>query len=177
MSRIGKQPIAIPTGVTITVGDTDITVAGPKGTLTVPVQMNTTTTVDGSTLTVTRSDDEPKSRAWHGLQRALINNAVIGVTQGFEKRLEVNGVGFRLSGGPKDIEMALGFSHPVKYSAPDGVELKVDKMQIIVSGIDKQQVGQVAAEIRALKKPEPYKGKGIKYVDEQIIRKAGKAGK
>ena len=177
MSRIGKQPIEIPTGVTITVGDTEITVAGPKGTLTVPVQMNTTTTVDGNILTVTRSDDEPKSRAWHGLQRALINNAVIGVTQGFSKTLEVNGVGFRLSGGPKDIEMALGFSHPVKYSAPDGVELKVDKMNIIVSGIDKQQVGQVAAEIRALKKPEPYKGKGIKYADEQIIRKAGKAGK
>ena len=177
MSRIGKQPIEIPAGVTITVGDSEITVVGPKGTLTVPVQTNTKTTVEGNVLTVTRSDDEPKSRAWHGLQRALINNAVIGVTQGFSKTLEVNGVGFRLSGGPKEIEMALGFSHPVKYSAPDGVELKVDKMQIIVSGIDKQQVGQVAAEIRALKKPEPYKGKGIKYIDEHIIRKAGKAGK
>ena len=128
-------------------------------------------------VTVTRANDEPKSRAWHGLQRALINNAVIGVTQGFEKKLEINGVGFRLSGGPKEIEMALGFSHPVKYTAPEGVELKTDKMTITVSGIDKQLVGQTAAEIRALKKPEPYKGKGIKYVDEVILRKAGKAGK
>ncbi len=111
-----------------------------------------------------------------GLNR-LLNNAVTGVTKGFEKKLEINGVGFRLSGGPKEIEMALGFSHPVKYSAPEGIELKTDKMTITVSGIDKQQVGQVAAEIRALKKPEPYKGKGIKYVDEVILRKAGKAGK
>ncbi len=177
MSRIGKQPINIPAGVTITVGDKDITVAGPKGSLTVPLQENVNVAVDGNILTVTRVDDEPKSRAWHGLQRALLNNAVQGVTKGFEKKLEINGVGFRLSGSGKSIEMALGFSHPVKYTAPDGVELKTDKMTITVSGIDKQKVGQVAAEIRALKKPEPYKGKGIKYVDEVIIRKAGKAGK
>ena len=177
MSRIGKQPIVVPAGVTITVGDKDITVAGPKGQLSVPVQQNTKTTVEDGKITVTRKDDEPESRAWHGLQRALLNNAVIGVTQGFKKELEINGVGFRLQGGGKQIEMALGFSHPVKYTAPEGVELKVDKMNIIVTGIDKQKVGQVAAEIRALKKPEPYKGKGIKYVDEQILRKAGKAGK
>ena len=177
MSRIGKQPIEVPAGVTITVGETEITVAGPKGSLSVPVQKNTKTTLEGNVLTVTRSDDEPDSRAWHGLQRALLNNAVLGVTKGFEKKLEVNGVGFRLQGGGKNIEMALGFSHPVKYTAPEGVDLKVDKMTIIVSGIDKQQVGQVAAEIRSLKKPEPYKGKGIKYVDEVILRKAGKAGK
>ena len=177
MSRIGKQPIVVPAGVTITVGDKEITVAGPKGQLSVPVQQNTKTTVEDGKITVTRKDDEPESRAWHGLQRALLNNAVIGVTQGFKKELEVNGVGFRLQGGGKQIEMALGFSHPVKYTAPDGVELKVDKMNIIVTGIDKQKVGQTAAEIRALKKPEPYKGKGIKYVDEQILRKAGKAGK
>lgn len=177
MSRIGKQPIEIPAGVTITVGDKDITVAGPKGSLTVPLQENVKVTVDGNIATVTRDNDEPKSRAWHGLQRALLNNAVQGVTKGFEKKLEINGVGFRLSGGPKEIEMALGFSHPVKYQAPEGVELKTDKMIITVSGIDKQKVGQVAAEIRALKKPEPYKGKGIKYVDEVILRKAGKAGK
>ena len=177
MSRIGKQPINIPTGVTITVGDKDITVAGPKGSLIVPLQENVTVTIDGNVLTVTRKDDEPKSRAWHGLQRALLNNAVQGVTKGFEKKLEVNGVGYRLSGGGNKIEMALGFSHPVSYTAPAGVELKTDKMIITVSGIDKQQVGQVAAEIRALKKPEPYKGKGIKYVDEVILRKAGKAGK
>lgn len=177
MSRIGKQPVVVPAGVTITVGDSEITVAGPKGSLSVPVQPNTSTVLEDGKLIVTRIDDEPKSRAWHGLQRALLNNAVEGVTKGFEKKLEVNGVGFRLSGGGKQIEMALGFSHPVKYTAPDGVDLKVDKMTITVSGIDKQQVGQVAAEIRSLKKPEPYKGKGIKYVDEQIVRKAGKAGK
>ena len=177
MSRIGKQPIEIPTGVTITVGESEITVAGPKGTLMVPVQSKTKVTVDGNIATVTREDDQPKSRAWHGLQRALLNNAVIGVTKGFEKKLEINGVGFRLSGGGQDIEMALGFSHPVKYHAPEGVQLTTNKMEITVSGIDKQKVGQVAAEIRALKKPEPYKGKGIKYVDEVILRKAGKAGK
>lgn len=177
MSRIGKLPVDVPAGVTITVGDTEITVAGPKGTLQVPVQNNTTTKVEEGKIVVTRKDDEPESRAWHGLQRALLANAVEGVTKGFEKKLEINGVGFRLSGGGKQIEMALGFSHPVKYTAPDGIELKTDKMEITVSGIDKQKVGQVAAEIRALKKPEPYKGKGIKYVDEYIIRKAGKAGK
>ena len=177
MSRIGKLPVEIPAGVTITVGESEITVAGPKGTLQVPVQQNTTTKVEENQVIVTRKDDEPESKAWHGLQRALINNAVVGVTSGFEKRLEIQGVGFCLSGGGKQIEMALGFSHPVKYTAPDGIELKVDKMEIIVSGIDKQKVGQVAAEIRSLKKPEPYKGKGIRYVGEHIIRKAGKAGK
>lgn len=178
MSRIGKQPIAIPAGVTITVGDKDITVAGPKGQLIVPLQEKVSVAVEDNNIVVTRADDEPKSRAWHGLQRALLNNAVQGVTKGFEKKLEVNGVGFRLSSvGSNAIEMALGFSHPVKYQAPEGVELKTDKMIITVSGIDKQKVGQVAAEIRALKKPEPYKGKGIKYVDEVILRKAGKAGK
>ena len=123
MSRIGKQPVQIPAGVTITVGEQMITVAGPKGSLEVPVQENVVTTIEDGMAVITRKDDEPKSRAWHGLQRALLNNAVIGVTQGFEKKLEINGVGFRLSGGPKEIEMSLGFSHPVKYSAPDGVKL------------------------------------------------------
>ena len=178
MSRIGKQPINIPAGVTITVGDKDIVVAGPKGSLNVPLQENVAVAIEDNQIVVTRKDDEPKSRAWHGLQRALLNNAVQGVTQGFEKKLEINGVGFRLNSvGTGAIEMALGFSHPVKYQAPAGVELKTDKMTITVSGIDKQMVGQVAAEIRALKKPEPYKGKGIKYADEVILRKAGKAGK
>ena len=177
MSRIGKLPVDIPAGVTITVGDKEITVAGPKGTLQVPVQNNTTTKVEENKIIVTRKDDQPDSKAWHGLQRALLANAVEGVTKGFEKKLEINGVGFRLSGGGKQIEMAIGFSHPVKYNAPEGIDLKVDKMEITVSGIDKQKVGQVAAEIRSLKKPEPYKGKGIKYVGEYIVRKAGKAGK
>ncbi|MBF1035251.1 MAG: 50S ribosomal protein L6, partial [Candidatus Nanosynbacter sp.] len=135
------------------------------------------TKVEDGQIIVTRENDEAEARAWHGLQRALLNNAVTGVSKGFEKKLEINGVGFRLSGGPKEIEMSLGFSHPVKYKAPEGIELKTNKMEIIVSGIDKQKVGQVAAEIRAFKKPEPYKGKGIKYADEVILRKAGKAGK
>lgn len=177
MSRIGKLPIKLPSGVTITV-DTDVlSVSGPKGNLTVPRLSNVSVDIKDNELTVTRKDDERVSKAQHGLQRALINNAVIGVTEGYSKQLEVNGVGFRVSGGGQSIELALGFSHPVKYTAKDGVTLTVDKMNITVSGIDKQQVGQVAAEIRALKKPEPYKGKGIKYVDEVLLRKAGKAGK
>ena len=177
MSRIGKQPIKIPAGVTPTIGDQEVTIVGAKGTLVVPIQQNTKVAIDGDQLIVTRTDDEPASKAWHGLGRSLLKNAVVGVTKGFEKKLEVNGVGFRLSGGGRQIELALGFSHPVKYSAPEGIELKIDKMEITVSGIDKQKVGQVAAEIRSLKKPEPYKGKGIKYSDEIILRKAGKAGK
>lgn len=177
MSRIGKLPIQIPSGVTITVGDDSITVVGPKGQLVVPHLSDVTVTIEGDIATVTRKDDERIAKAQHGLQRALLNNAVEGVTKGFEKKLEVNGVGFRVSGGGQEIEMALGFSHPVKYKAVEGVQLNVNKMEITVSGIDKQLVGQAAAEIRSLKKPEPYKGKGIKYSDEVVLRKAGKAGK
>lgn len=177
MSRIGKLPIQIPSGVTITVGDDSITVVGAKGQLVVPHLSDVTVAIEGDNAIVTRKDDERIAKAQHGLQRALLNNAVDGVTKGFEKKLEVNGVGFRVQGGGQEIEMALGFSHPVKYKAPEGVQLTVNKMEITVSGIDKQLVGQVAAEIRSLKKPEPYKGKGIKYADEVILRKAGKAGK
>jgi large subunit ribosomal protein L6 len=177
MSRIGKLPIDVPAGVTITVDEGDISVKGPKGELTVPHLSDVTVTLEGTQAIVTRKDDERIAKAQHGLQRALLNNAVGGVTKGFEKKLEVNGVGFRVNGGGQAIEMALGFSHPVKYEAPAGITLTVNKMEIVVSGIDKQAVGQVAAEIRALKKPEPYKGKGIKYADEVILRKAGKAGK
>jgi large subunit ribosomal protein L6 len=136
-----------------------------------------TVTLDGAQAIVTRKDDEFIAKAQHGLQRALLNNAVIGVTTGFEKKLEINGVGYRVNGGGQKIEMLLGFSHPVIYVAKDGVTLTIEKMTITVSGIDKQAVGQTAAEIRAIKKPEPYKGKGIKYADEVIRRKAGKAGK
>jgi large subunit ribosomal protein L6 len=136
-----------------------------------------TVAFEGGLAVVTRKDDERIAKAQHGLQRALLNNAVDGVVKGFEKKLEINGVGYRVNGGGQEIEMALGFSHPVKYKAQDGVTLAVEKMTITVSGIDKQQVGQVAAEIRALKKPEPYKGKGIKYADEVVLRKAGKTGK
>ena len=177
MSRIGKLPITVPAGVTITVGDADIAVVGPKGTLTVARQNSIKVAVEDGKIIVSRVNDERESRAKHGLQRALLNNAVMGVTKGFEKKLEINGVGYRLSGGGQAVEMSLGFSHPVKYQAPQGVTLAVNKMEITVSGIDRQLVGQVAADIRSLKKPEPYKGKGIKYADEVILRKAGKTGK
>ena len=177
MSRIGKLPIQIPSGVTITVDSDVIAVEGSKGKLTVPHLSDVTVTVDDGVATVTRKDDERVAKAQHGLQRSLLNNAVEGVTKGFEKKLEVSGVGFRVGMSGNALEMSLGFSHPVKYTAPEGIQVTTNKMEITVSGIDKQQVGQVAAEIRALKKPEPYKGKGIKYADEQILRKAGKAGK
>jgi large subunit ribosomal protein L6 len=177
MSRIGKLPIDVPAGVTITVDSDVISVTGPKGALTVPHLSDVTVALEDTQAKVTRKDDGRIAKAQHGLQRALLNNAVDGVTKGFEKKLEVNGVGFRINGGGQEIEMLLGFSHPVKYTAMEGVNLLVEKMTITVSGIDKQAVGQVAAEIRALKKPEPYKGKGIKYADEVVLRKAGKAGK
>lgn len=177
MSRIGKLPIEIPSGVTITVDSDVITVKGAKGELTVPHLSHVTVKEDEGKLTVSRKDDERIAKAQHGLQRSLLQNAVDGVTKGFEKKLEVNGVGFRVAMSGQDLEMSLGFSHPVKYKTPQGIQISVNKMEITVSGIDKQQVGQVAAEIRALKKPEPYKGKGIKYADEQILRKAGKTGK
>jgi large subunit ribosomal protein L6 len=177
MSRIGKLPIEIPSGVTITVDSDVITVKGAKGELTVPHLSDVTVTIDDGNAVVTRKDDERIAKAQHGLQRALLNNAVEGVTKGFEKRLEVKGVGFRVATSNNVLDMSLGFSHPVKYTAPAGIALTSDKMTIIVNGIDKQQVGQVAAEIRSIKKPEPYKGKGIAYVGEQILRKAGKAGK
>ena len=177
MSRIGKLPIDIPTGVTITVDSDAITVKGPKGQLIVPHLSDVTVSLEGTQAIVTRKDDERIAKAQHGLQRALLNNAVIGVTKGYEKKLEVNGVGFRVNGGGQSIDMILGFSHPVKYTAKAGILLTVEKMSITVSGIDKQAVGQTAAEIRSLKKPEPYKGKGIKYADEVLRHKAGKAGK
>lgn len=176
MSRIGKLPISIPSGVTITVDESLVTVTGPKGTLTQPTLSDVTFKVDGNEAVVTRKNDEKIARAQHGLLRALVANMVVGVSKGFEKKLEVNGVGFRVSGGGSNLDMSLGFSHPVKYQARPGIDIKVEKNIITVSGIDKAMVGQTAAEIRALKKPEPYKGKGIKYVGEQIIRKAGKTG-
>ncbi len=177
MSRVGKLPIEVPSGVTITVDTDVITVAGPKGQLTVPHLSDVDVKLEDNVATVSRKNDERIAKSQHGLQRSLLSNAVQGVVKGFEKKLEVSGVGFRINGGGQEIEMQLGFSHPVKYRAPDGISLTVEKMNITVSGIDKQAVGQVAAEIRSLKKPEPYKGKGIKYADEQILRKAGKAGK
>lgn len=176
MSRIGKLPIQVPSGVTITVDDQFVTVVGPKGTLKQFTLPFVTIKIEDGLATVTRANDEAIARANHGLMRALLNNMVTGVTKGFEKKLELNGVGYRVALAGNGLNMSLGFSHPVEYKAGEGVQLAVDKNIITVTGIDKQKVGQTAAEIRALKKPEPYKGKGIKYVDEQILRKAGKTG-
>jgi large subunit ribosomal protein L6 len=177
MSRIGKLPIKIPSGVTITVDPDFVTVAGSKGTLKQFTMPGVTVAVSGDEAVVTRENDEAVNRAKHGLMRSLVNNMVTGVSQGFSKQLEINGVGYRAAMQGTDIKLNLGFSHDVIYKLPAGITATIEQNKITVSGIDKQQVGQVAAEIRALKKPEPYKGKGIKYADERIIRKSGKSGK
>lgn len=177
MSRTGKLPIDIPSGVTITVDSDAVVAEGPKGKLSTAHLSDVTVSQEDGKLTVVRNNDDFLGKSQHGLQRSLLANAIDGVTKGFEKKLEVNGVGFRVATSNNQLTMSLGFSHEVKYAAPEGVSITNEKMAITVSGIDKQQVGQVAAEIRALKKPEPYKGKGIKYADEQIYRKAGKTGK
>lgn len=177
MSRIGKLPIQVPSGVTITVDDSSVTVEGPKGKLSQALVPGVEIKQEDGILTVTRQNDEAQNRARHGLIRSLIHNMVVGVTTGFSKQLEINGVGYRANMSGDKLNMQLGFSHDVVYQAPSGVQLKVEKNLITVSGISKQQVGQTAAEIRSFKKPEPYKGKGIKYVDEHIIRKSGKSGK
>lgn len=176
MSRIGKLPVEIPSGVTITVDGDFIKVAGPKGNLETAKLPHVDVKIEEGSLTVARKSDEKIARSQHGLMRSLINNMVEGVTKGFEKKLEVNGVGFKVALQGNKLVLNLGFSHPIEYTAPEGVTLTVDKMNISVQGIDKQQVGQVAADIRKFKKPEPYKGKGIKYEGEHIIRKAGKTG-
>jgi large subunit ribosomal protein L6 len=177
MSRVGKQPISIPSGVTITVDDSKITVNGSKGSLEQTALPGVKVTHQENQLLVERINDQALNRARHGLMRSLINNMVTGVSQGFEKKLEINGVGYRVAMQGADLKFNLGFSHDVIYKVPQGINVSIEQNIITVSGIDKQQVGQVAAEIRALKKPEPYKGKGIKYVDERIIRKSGKSGK
>lgn len=177
MSRIGKLPIAIPSGVTITVDPELITVSGSKGTLSQFTMPGINVTSQDNQVVVSRVNDEPVNRSKHGLMRTLINNMVVGVSTGFSKKLEINGVGFRVALAGNGLKMNLGFSHEVNYALPQGITATVEQNVITISGIDKQQVGQVAAEIRALKKPEPYKGKGIKYLDERIIRKSGKSGK
>jgi large subunit ribosomal protein L6 len=177
MSRIGKLPIDIPSGVTITVDQEWITVAGPKGTLKQFTMPGVTVAQQDNQVLVTRESDEAPHRSKHGLMRTLVNNMIVGVSKGFEKKLELNGVGYRVAMAGQGLKLNLGFSHDVNYALPQGVQATVEQNIITVSGIDKQQVGQVAAEIRALKKPEPYKGKGIKYVGERIIRKSGKSGK
>lgn len=177
MSRVGKMPITLPSGVNGTVDDGVITITGAKGSLTQPLLPGAKIDIADSEIKVSRQNDERISRANHGLMRALINNMVAGVSQGFEKKLELNGVGYRVQLQGSDLKFNLGFSHEVTYKVPPEINVAVEQNIITVSGVDKQRVGQVAAEIRALKKPEPYKGKGIKYVDEQIIRKSGKSGK
>lgn len=177
MSRIGKQPISIPSGVTITVDEAFVTVTGSKGTLQQAMLPGISLIVEQGALLVKRASDQSEHRAKHGLMRSLINNMVIGVTNGFTKQLEINGVGYRANLEGNNLKLAIGFSHSVLYKIPDSVSVTTEQNIINVSGISKQQVGQVAAEIRSLKKPEPYKGKGIKYVGERIIRKSGKSGK
>jgi large subunit ribosomal protein L6 len=177
MSRVGKSPITVPSGVSVTIADDAITVSGSKGTLSQFTLSDITVTQEGEQLVVTRANDEPKVRAKHGLMRALLNNMVDGVTKGFSKKLEINGVGFRVAQQGTDLKFNLGFSHDVIFKVPTGITTTIEQNTVTVSGISRQQVGQVAAEIRALKKPEPYKGKGIKYADERIIRKSGKSGK
>ena len=177
MSRVGKLPIAIPSGVTITVDPDFVTVAGSKGTLKQFTMPGVTVKVEDGQAVVTRDNDEAVNRAKHGLMRTLVNNMVVGVSQGFSKKLEITGVGYRVNMQGSDLKFNLGFSHDVIFKLPQGVTATTEQNVITVSGIDKQQVGQVAAEIRALKKPEPYKGKGIKYAGERILRKSGKSGK
>lgn len=178
MSRIGKSPITVPSGVEIKVEDEQISVKGPKGTLTRPIPAPITIRREEATLVVERPNDERQSRALHGLTRTLVSNMVIGVTEGFRKELDIVGVGYRAQLQGKGIQLALGFSHPVQVAAPDGISFEVPSpTKIIVVGHDKEQVGQVAANIRKIRKPEPYKGKGVRYAGERVARKAGKAGK
>ena len=179
MSRIGRMPIAIPAGVTVEVAENNnVTVKGPKGTLerVLPAEMEIK--VEGDQVVVSRPNDLKKMRSFHGLTRTLINNMVVGVTSGYEKKLEVNGVGYRASKSGKVLTLNLGYSHPVEMTDPEGIETVMEGQNvIIVKGIDKEKVGQFAAEIRDKRRPEPYKGKGIKYADETIRRKVGKTGK
>ncbi|MCP4225756.1 MAG: 50S ribosomal protein L6 [Actinomycetia bacterium] len=179
MSRIGKSPITVPSGVEIDVSGQDLTIKGPKGSLTHTLPDPISIEIDDGAITLDRINEERQSRALHGLNRSLVNNMVVGVSEGFRKDLEIIGVGYRANAkGPSKLELALGFSHSITVEAPEGVTFDVpEPTKIGVVGIDKQVVGQVAAEIRAYRKPEPYKGKGVRYAGERVLRKAGKAGK
>jgi large subunit ribosomal protein L6 len=178
MSRIGRMPVVVPSGVDVTISGRDVTVKGPKGTLRMQVTVPIEVQQHDGTITVTRPSDEGEIRALHGLSRSLIANMVTGVTAGYAKTLEIVGVGYRVQARGNDLEFSLGFSHPVLVSPPEGISFRVETpTRFVVEGIDKQQVGEVAANIRKLRKPDPYKGKGVRYSGEQIRRKAGKAGK
>jgi large subunit ribosomal protein L6 len=179
MSRVGKDPIAIPSGVEVSLEGRRVVVKGPNGTLTHQAPETITVSRDGDTLVVARPDDERENRALHGLTRSLVHNMVVGVSQGFSRELEIVGVGFRAQAqGPSKLELQVGFSHPVRFEAPEGVTFEVPQpTRIVVRGADKQLVGQVAADVRKCRPPEPYKGKGIRYADEHVRRKAGKSAK
>lgn len=177
MSRIGKLPLTLPKGVTVQIQGAEALVSGPKGKLTVPVPAGITFSQEGEVVKLVRRDDSRQQRALHGLTRALLANAVTGTTQGFRRGLEIQGVGYRAEVRKDKVEFALGYSHPVVFPIPSGISVEVEKqVRLTVSGIDKQLVGQVAANIRGLRPPEPYKGKGIRYAGEVIVKKAGKAG-
>ena len=178
MSRIGRKPINIPAGVEVTVNGSEVTVKGPKGTLDQTFNPKMAIAVEGSEILVTRPDDEKESRSLHGLTRTLIDNMVVGVTQGYSKAMEIVGTGYRVVAKGGDLEFSLGYSHTILVKAPEGITFTVESpTRFSVNGIDKQQVGELAANIRKLRKPEPYKGKGVRYADEVVRRKAGKAGK
>ena len=177
MSRIGRKPITLPEGVTMTEDSGTLNVKGPKGELSMDLVPGVKVNIEGQKVTVERMSEDKKTRAFHGMTRALVNNLVLGVSQGFEKKLEIVGVGWRAQVQGKTLVLNLGYSNPVQYEPPEGIEISTDgPTKISVRGIDKQVVGQVAAEIRGFRPPEPYKGKGIRYSDEQVLRKAGKAG-
>jgi large subunit ribosomal protein L6 len=179
MSRVGKAPIAVPNGVEVAIDGRTIAVKGPKGSLSRELPGEISVRQDGAALLVERPDDERQNRAFHGLTRALVNNMVVGVTEGYRKQLDIVGVGYRAAAKtPTTLELSLGFSHPVVVSAPEGITFEVPSpTRIEIVGIDKQVVGQVAANIRSIRKPEPYKGKGVRYAGEYVARKAGKAAK
>ncbi len=177
MSRIGKQEITLPQGVEVSLAGGKVKVKGPKGTLEQALVDRVGVEISDGVVKVTRVADDRRSRSFHGLMRALIANMVTGVSTGFSKTLEINGIGYRADVSGKTLNLALGFSHPIAYPIPDGISISVDREKVVVQGVDKQQVGAVAADIRAFRPVEPYKGKGIKYIDEYVIRKAGKAGK
>jgi large subunit ribosomal protein L6 len=178
MSRIGKQPIPLPKGVDISISGDVVNVKGPKGQLQVTILPGITAALEGGVLNITRADDEPQTRSFHGLVRALLANATTGVSAGWSKQLEIVGIGYRAEGKGKSVIFNLGYSHPIDFAVPDGIEIDVDAKAnlLTVKGIDRQQVGQIAAEIRGLRPPEPYKGKGIRYADERVRTKAGKQG-
>ena len=178
MSRIGRMPVPVPSGVDVTINGREVTVTGPKGKLSLEVAEPIEVSQNDGVITVTRPNDEGNVRALHGLSRSLVANMVTGVTEGYRKTLEIVGVGYRVQAKGSNLEFSLGFSHPVTVSPPEGITLRVETpTRLVVEGIDKQQVGEVAANIRKLRKPDPYKGKGLRYSGEHIRRKVGKAGK